>query len=129
MYWLAAAIIPVKTLFPHLKACFLTVKLLKKMELGPSKLKYLVNHRLAPYFKEFLSDDILKSMHFVVSLMKAWTTVQKYEMDLLVRYWDSTKNRVQVWCWNSMFFGHGTNPDLLKNFDEGISGLNMSKLI
>ena len=27
-----------------------------------------------------------------------------------------------------MFFGHGTRTDLLKSFDEGISGLNMSKL-
>ena len=28
-----------------------------------------------------------------------------------------------------MFFGHGTFTDLLKNFDQGISCLNMSKLI
>ena len=28
-----------------------------------------------------------------------------------------------------MFFGHGTCTDLLKNFDQGISCLNMSKLI
>ena len=28
-----------------------------------------------------------------------------------------------------MFFGHGSHTDILKNFDEGISCLNMSKLI
>ena len=28
-----------------------------------------------------------------------------------------------------MFFGHGSRTDILKNFDEGISCLNMSKLI
>ena len=28
-----------------------------------------------------------------------------------------------------MLFGHGTDADLLKNFDEGICGSNMSKLI
>ena len=50
-------------------------------------------------------------------------------MDLLIRYWDSIKKRVQVWYWDSMFAGHGTHTDVLKIFDEGISGLNMSKLI
>ena len=40
----------------------------KKNGIGtPNKLKYLVNHGLAPYFKECLSDDILKSEYFVVS--------------------------------------------------------------
>ena len=53
------------------KSMFPDSKIAEKMELGPSKLKYFVNHGLAPYFKEFLSDDILKSKYFVVSLMKA----------------------------------------------------------
>ena len=53
------------------KSMFPDSKIAEKMELGPSKLKYFVNHGLAPYFKEFLSDDILKSKYFVLSLMKA----------------------------------------------------------
>ena len=48
------------------KSMFPDSKIAEKMELGPSKLKYL-----APYFKEFLSDDILKSKYLKVSLMKA----------------------------------------------------------
>ena len=55
------------------KSMFPDSKIAEKMELGPSKLKYFVNNGLAPYFKEFSSDDILKSKYFVVSLMKAWT--------------------------------------------------------
>ena len=58
----------------------------EKMELGPNKLKYLVNHGLAPYFKECLS-DILKSEYFVVSFDESLNaTDQECEMDLLVRY-------------------------------------------
>ena len=49
------------------KSMFPDTKIAEKMELGPSKLKYLVNHVLAPCFKECLSDDILKSEYFVVS--------------------------------------------------------------
>ena len=53
------------------KSMFPDSKIAEKMELGPSKLKYFVNHGLTPYLKEFLSDDILKSKYFVVSLMKS----------------------------------------------------------
>ena len=51
-----------KSMFPDKKIAE------KKNGIGtPNKLKYLVNHGLAPYFKECLSDDILKSEYFVVS--------------------------------------------------------------
>ena len=72
-------------------------RIAEKMELGPNKLKYLVNHGLTPYFKECLSDDILKSNYFVVSFDEILNaTVQECEMDLLVRYWDSLKSRFQI---------------------------------
>ena len=65
------------------------------MELDPNKLKYLINHGLAACFKERLSDDILKSEYFVVFFdQRLNATVQKCEMELLVRFWDSVKNRV-----------------------------------
>ena len=60
-------------------------KIAKKMELCRNKQKYLVNRRLAPYFKECFSDDILKSKYFVVSFDESLNaTVQECEMDLLV---------------------------------------------
>ena len=99
-------------------------KIAEELELGPNELKFLVNHRLAPYFKECLSDDILKSEYFVVSFDESLNTTV---MDLLVRHSDSMKNRLLVWYWDSMFFDHGTHADLLKYFDEGSSGLKMSK--
>ena len=77
------------------KSMFPDSKIAEKMELGPNKLKCLINHRLAAYFKERLSDDILKSEYFVVSFdQRLNATIQKCEMELLVRYWDSVKNRV-----------------------------------
>ena len=69
-----------------------------------------------PYFKGCLSDDISEYEYFVVSFDESLNaTVQDCEMDLLVRYWDSIKNRVQVRYWNSMFFGRGTHAGLLMN--------------
>ena len=65
-----------------------------------------------------MSDDILKSGYFVVSFGESLNaTAQECELALLIRHWDSIKNRVQFRYRDSMFFG------------QGISGLNMSKLM
>ena len=76
------------------KSMFPDSKIAEKMELAHNKLKYLVNYGLAPYFKECLSDDILKSECFIVCFDESLNaTVQECEIDLLVRYWDSIKSR------------------------------------
>ena len=56
-------------------------------------------------------------------------TSQQSEMDLLVRYWDVSEKRVVVRYWNSVFLGHTTHMDLLKSFNEGLEGLDLSKLV
>ena len=50
-------------------------------------------------------------------------------MDLLVRYWDVSEKRAVVRYWNSVFLGHTTHLDLLKSFNEGLEGLDLSKLV
>ena len=56
---------------------------------------------------------------------------QPCEMDLVIRFWNFTQNKVQVRFWNSMYFdsGHGTHVHLLKNFIDGLEGFNFSKMI
>ena len=50
-------------------------------------------------------------------------------MDLVFRYWDNIENKVQVHYWNSMFMRHGTAPDLFAKFNEGLKGIDLTKLI
>ena len=38
----------------------------QKMRLEPNKLKYMVNHGIAPYMKDILRDDVRKSDWYVV---------------------------------------------------------------
>ena len=52
-----------------------------------------------------------------------------HKMDLVIRYWDFTQNKVQVRFWNSVYFGHGTHINLLKNFSDGLEGSDLSKII
>ena len=53
--------------------------------------------------------------------------VQKYEMDILIRFWHNISNLVQVRYWNSMFLGHSTIAVLIKNFNDGLTGTDPSK--
>ena len=49
-----------KTMFPD-------SKIAEKMQLEPSKLKYAVNHGIAPYVKEILKNQVIDTVWFVVS--------------------------------------------------------------
>ena len=55
--------------------------------------------------------------------------IQESEMDLVLRFWDTCNNKVQVRYWDSMFLGHATAADLLKNTNDAISGFDLSKQI
>ena len=98
--------------------------------LGPGKICYFVNHGIAPYFIAILKDEILLSDCFVVSFDESLSQVtQQCNMDLVIRVWDFTENKFQVRFWNSVFFGHGTHVDLLRNFSDGVEGFDLSKMI
>ena len=43
--------------------------------------------------------------------------------------WNFTQKKAQVRFWNSVYFGHGTHVDLLKNFNVGLEGFDFSKMI
>ena len=42
-------------------------KIAEKMQVEPSKLKYVVNHEIAPYVKEILKNQVIDTVWFVVS--------------------------------------------------------------
>ena len=80
---------------------FLDCKVSLKMELGPEKICYFVNHGIAQYFKTILKDEILLYYRFVVSFDESLNQVtQQWEMDLVIRFWNFTQDKVQVRFWN-----------------------------
>ena len=48
-------------------------------------------------------------------------------MDLVLRFCEICKNKVQVCYWDSMFLGHETVADLQKKINGGLAGLDLSK--
>jgi hypothetical protein len=105
-------------------------QIVKLFSMGPDKLRYVVNHGLAPYFHQILKEELSKTDCYVVIFDESMNDVtQNCEMDLLVRYWDNDDNKVKVRFWGSRFLGHATHTDLLENFNDAVSSLNLTKML
>ena len=105
-------------------------KIAASVELHRNKLKYILNHGLASYFKNILTEDLVSADFLSVCFDECLNkTTQNCEMDWVLRYWDNLENKVQVRYWNSMFMGHGTASDLFAKFNERLKGIDLTKLI
>ena len=90
-----------------------------KMELGKDKLKYVVNYGIAPSFAEGLKQQVGESEWLAICYDESMNKViQESEMDLVLRFWDTCKNKAPVRYWDSMFLGHATAADLLKKIND-----------
>ena len=49
-------------------------------------------------------------------------------MDIIVRFWDTEKNKVLSRYLNSQFLGHTRAADLLQKFNEALGKLNLANL-
>ena len=98
------------------------------MELDKDKLKYVVNYGTAPFFAERLKKQVSESEWLAVCYDESLSKIiQESEMDLVLRFCDTCKNKVQAHYWDSMFFGYKTAADLLKKINDGLAGLDLSK--
>ena len=102
----------------------------KQYQMGPDKLKYIVNWGLAPYFKDLLIEDISKAKYLSVGFDESLNKItQSCPMDLMVRYWDVNNSKVQVRYWDSTFLGHSAANDLLQHFNDSVESIIQSKII
>ena len=70
-------------------------KIVQNFKLGKDKFAYVVNHGLAPYFKNLLLAEIKKSNIHVFSFDESLNdATQTYEMDVYIRYWNSDEMEV-----------------------------------
>ena len=68
----------------------------KSFELGVTKLKYVINFGIAPYFRYILYNH-LKSDCFVISFDESLNDyTQNCQMDILIRFFDHVEDRVKV---------------------------------
>ena len=101
----------------------------KKFQVGPNKVKYLTNYGIKLYVKSLLDESIKNSEFFIISFDESLNKVtQDCDMDILIRYFDSSENLVKTSFYDSRFLGHSTHSDLLEHFNDTIKELNPNKL-
>ena len=90
-----------------------------QFQLGPTKIKYLKNFGIAPYYKSILLlERITENPCFVISYDESLNPMtQTCETELLARYIDETE-KVKVRYLDSQFLGYSTSNDLKNNFNE-----------
>ena len=104
-------------------------KIAKSFELSRTKLKYVNNFRIALYFRDILYNHLQKSDCFVISFDKSLNDyAQKFQMDILIRYFDHIENRVKVCYLDSKIFGHATHQDLFIQFMQVLFKLDTNKI-
>ena len=86
---------------------------------------YVINHGRAPYFQSSIDRSDICSFSFDESLNGA---TQTSEMDLYVRFWNVSENKVNIRYYRSSFLGHGTHQNLLSHFNYTTKDLDHSHL-
>ena len=100
------------------------------MRLEANKLKYMVNHEIAPYVKDILRDDLIKSDWCVVSFDESMNDItQTFELDICLCFWNDETNKVEDRYWDSEFLGHTTHQDLHDWLQEGPKFFDMEKTV
>ena len=89
------------------------------------KSMYVINHGRAPYFWSSIDRSDICSFSFDESLNGA---TQTSEMDLYVRFWNVSENKVNIRYYRSSFLGHGTHQNLLSHFNYITKDLDHSHL-
>jgi len=102
----------------------------KKFTLSPAKVAYTIVHGLAPYFSENLMEALQDCTYFVACFDEALNKIaQRGQMDIAIRFWDNSCDKVATRYLTSVFLGHSAASDLEEKFTEGLVGLNLKKLV
>ena len=76
----------------------------QSFSLGSTKLSYNITFGLAPYIKNMLLEGVHEVKYYSLSFDDSYNRIMKKgQMDLLIRFWDSAKDRVQTRYLDSPF--------------------------
>ncbi|XP_067143074.1 uncharacterized protein [Centruroides vittatus] len=100
-----------------------------QFQLGPDKASYIINYGLAHYFREKLIDGVTSCDNITISFDKSLNKVaQRTQMDLVIKHWDESKDKVMTRYLNSVFLDHSTDThlDLAKILHICMDGPNVN---
>jgi hypothetical protein len=101
----------------------------RQIKLQRTKVAYTINFGLAQYFFRELLDLCSSCDHYVLGFDESLNkVVEKGQIDLFIRFWDTNSNQVCTRYYASSFMGHATAADLT-SFQEATKDLSFSKLL
>jgi hypothetical protein len=118
----------------NLKEIFVTMfpdsQIAQKFTLGAAKVAYSIVYGLAPYFKSVLTDMVSECGFYVVCFDAALNQIaQRGQMDIYIRFWNSSTNEVNTRFLSSVFYGHATAAVLQQMLQEGLAPLSDKRFI
>ena len=111
------------------RAMFPDSKIAQEFSLGRTKMGYLILYGIFPYFQTKLQQSLRGVKHIVVCFDESLNKIsQRGQMDVVVRFFDETCQRVTTQYYNSAFLGTATADDLLVKFKEALGGVSLKSL-
>lgn len=95
------------------KTAFVDSQVAQNMQLGASKVSYLIVHSLAPHFKTmFLADCRSGTGYFTIHFDETTTRQVKKQLDMHISYWSEKWRQITTVYIDSVFLGHATADTL-----------------
>ena len=100
-------------------------KIRHSFNLSRTKCNYILNFGLAPPFKIILLIEIKTSPYFTTIFDENLNRqLQRGQMDILIRFWDEDKKKVDTRYFDSSFLKGATANDIQEAFMSGIKELD-----
>ena len=77
-------------------------KIAQDFACGKTKCTYIVKHGLVPYFTDLLNEKLDNTNYYVALFDESFNYVtKKNQMDMHIRFWDDSNNKVATRYYNS----------------------------
>jgi len=88
------------------KVMFPNVEVIEKMTMGKTKTRYFITHAIGPYFYQILIEDVTTGgLYYTLLYDETCNTENKKELQIDIRYWSTTQNKVIVSHLQTFFLG------------------------
>ena len=105
-------------------------QIVQSSSLGSTKLSYNITFGLAPYVKNLLLESVDEVIYYSLSFDESYNRIMKKgQMDLLIRFRDSAKDRVQTRYLDSSFLGKASANDIYEKFTSAAKVLNPTRFL
>ena len=104
---------------------FTDSEIAKDFQLSHTRLTYIINFGIAPYFHQLLIDELKNCNYYSLSSDEILNDfMQTCQMDINIHFRSKAERKACVCYFDSKFLGHAIANDLLASFNEIINTID-----